>query len=234
MVRLNANILPPVPDIVCDPSCLRYTIALLNVRSILHQVPDITADKILSSANILCFCETWLNGSQCSPVLRPNQIHIRCDRLTCENKGGVMMYVPSQMQLSDIHRFARSGIEAVSCMLLLPNQTPMQIALVYRSPSVSRTTLIAMLTRLLKHVSVSSAPCLILGDFNEDLLHQINSPILTLMSEHGFSQLVTSPTTPQGTLLDHVYCRNPPNHVAIQVKDTYYSDHDTVYCSMPF
>lgn len=100
MVRLNANILPTVPDIVCDPSCL--TIALLNVTSILHQIPDITADKTLSSANILCFCETWLNASQCSPVLRPNQMHIRCDKLTCENKGGVMMYVPSQMQPSDI------------------------------------------------------------------------------------------------------------------------------------
>lgn len=119
-------------------------------------------------------------------------------------------------------------------MLLLPNLTHMQIALLYRSPSVSRTTFIAMLTRLLKHVSVSNVPCVILGDFNEDLLHQINSPILTLMSEYGFAQLVSSPTTPQGTLLDHVYCRYPPNHVAIQVKDTYYSDHDTIYCSMPF
>lgn len=163
MVRLNANILPSVPDIVCDPACL--TIALLNVRSILHQVPDITSDKTLSSANILCFCETWLSGSQCSPVLRPDQMHIRCDRVTCENKGGVMMYVPSQMQPSDIHRFATSGIEAVSCILLLPNLTHMQIALLYRSPSVSRTTLIAMLTRLLQHVSVSNVPCLILGDF---------------------------------------------------------------------
>ena len=61
MVRLSTNMLPPVPQVVCDPSCL--TIALLNVRSILAKVPDITAEKSLNSTNIQCFCETWLNAS---------------------------------------------------------------------------------------------------------------------------------------------------------------------------
>ena len=68
-----------------------------------------------------------------------------------------------------------------------------------------------------------------LGDFNEDLLHHLNSPILSFMSAYGFSQLVKSPTTPQGTIIDHVYYKNPPDNVT---KDTYYSDHDTVYCSI--
>ena len=74
-----------------------------------------------------------------------------------------MMSVPSQMQPSDTQRFATNGIEAVSCMMVLPNLTRIQIALVYRSPR-SRTAFIAMLTRLLRHVSVSNMPCVILGD----------------------------------------------------------------------
>ena len=82
MVRLNANLLQSVPEASCDPvSCV--TIALLNVRSILSKLPDIRADNSLKSASILCFCETWLNASQTSPILLEDQIDIRCDRVTC-------------------------------------------------------------------------------------------------------------------------------------------------------
>ena len=73
----------------------------------------------------------------------------------------------------------------------------LQIALLYRSPSVSMATLITVVSRLLAHVSVSNIPCLILGDFNEDLLHQHQSTLLAVMSNHGFSQLVQCPTMTQ-------------------------------------
>ena len=95
MVRLSTNLLQPV-QVTCDPSS-HVTIALLNVRSILAKLPDITADNSLRSASILCFCETWLNASQPSPVLLDDQIDIRCDRDTCDNKGGVLICVPRQM-----------------------------------------------------------------------------------------------------------------------------------------
>ena len=216
---------------MCKSHCV--SVALLNVRSIGAKLPDVLDDKTLSCASIQCFCETWLNASQLSPVLRPNQIDIRCDRVICENKSGVMICVPSQMHPSDTQRFAANGIEAVCCMLVLPNLARMQIALVYRSPSVCQRTFRTVLCRLLRHMAMCNTPCLVLGDFNEDLLHQLNSPIPSFMSEHGFRQLVKSPTTPQGTIIDHVYYNNPPNNVTIQVKDTYYSDHDTVYCNIP-
>ena len=93
MFRLNSNLLQPVPPVSCDSSC-QVTIALLNVRSILAKLPDIRADHSLRSVSILCFCETWLNASQPSPVLLHNQIDIRCDRITCENKGGVLHLCP--------------------------------------------------------------------------------------------------------------------------------------------
>jgi len=80
MVRLNSNLLPPVPAVLCNPSEVSF--ALLNVRSIVAKLPDIRADKHLSFASILCFCETWLNPSQLSPILLDDQIDIRCDRVT--------------------------------------------------------------------------------------------------------------------------------------------------------
>jgi len=78
------------------------------------KLADVTSDKNLMAASIWCFCETWLNASQPSPVMKDGMIDIRCDRITCENKGGVVMYVPSQMCPSNSQRFATNGIEAVS------------------------------------------------------------------------------------------------------------------------
>ena len=86
--------------------------------------------------------------------------------MTCENKGGVLICVPSQLNPTNVHRLATSGIEAVSTTVQLPNGENWQIAVVYRSPSVPQATL---LTRLLTHVTLCTAPCVILGDFNEDI-----------------------------------------------------------------
>ena len=159
---------------------------------------------------------------------------IRCDRVTCENKGGVLLRVPSHMNPSNVHRFATSGIEAVSATVQLLNVSNMQIAVVYRSPSVPRVILITVLTRLLRHVTLCNTPCVILGDFNEDIVHHQNLAILALMSSFSFKQLVQYPTTSQGTLIDHVYYRNTSGStILVQMQDTYYSDHDTVYCSIP-
>ena len=232
MVRLSSNLLQPLPQIICDPS--HVTIALLNVRCILAKLPDIRADKSLRSASILCFCETWLNASQPSPVLLENQVDIRCDKLTCENKGGVLICVPSHMNPSNVQRFATSGIEAVSATVQLPNAGTMHIAVMYRSPSAPQTTLVTLLTRLLRYMTACTIPCIILGDFNHDLLYHENTAILRLMSSFSFKQLVQYPTTPQATIIDHVYYRHTSkNTIFTQVQDTYYSDHDTVYCSIP-
>ena len=228
MVRLNSNLLPPGPKASCDPC--HVTIALLNVRSIVAKLPDIRTDDNFKSANILCFCETWLNASQPSPVLLDDQIDIRCDRVTCENKGGVLICLTSQMDPSDVQRFTSNGIEAVSATLQILNAGSLQIAMVYRSPSVPQQVFTPVLSRLLRHVSICTTPCVILGDFNCDILNNLNSSVTSFMYSFGFRQLVTVPTTAQGTLIDHVYYRGIPDSAVVHISDTYYSDHDTVYC----
>ena len=79
MVRLTSNLLQPMPEMSSDP--YHVTIALLNVRSLVAKLPDMRIDNSLRSVSILCFCETWLNASQPSPVLLDDQVDIRCDRV---------------------------------------------------------------------------------------------------------------------------------------------------------
>ena len=232
--EMNNNLLQSVPVLSHDPSCV--TVALLNVRSIIAKLPDIRADSNLRSASVLCFCETWLNAAQPSPMLIENQVDIRCDRVTCENKGGVLMCVPSHMTPFNVQRFAVSGIEVVSATVKLPRSECLQIATVYRSPSVPQATLITLLRRLLAHLTQSTTPSIVVGDFNEDLLHNPNSALVRLMESSGFTQLVKCPTTPQGTMIDHAYYKDTSCTAMssiVNVQDTYYSDHDTLYCSIP-
>ena len=147
-----------------------------------------------------------------------------------------MICVPSQMNPSNVQRFATSGIEAVSATIQLPNTHSMQIAVVYRSPCVSQGTSVTVLTRLLRHVSMCRTPCVILSDFNEDIFHHQQSATMSVMSRFNFRQLVTTPTTAQGTLIDRVYYGDPFDQstqaCVVYVKDTYYSDHDTIYCKI--
>lgn len=90
-----------------------------------------------------------------------------------------------------------------------------------------------MLSRLSVHVSASNTRTVSLGDFNEDILSKPNFSIVSLMSNYGFTRLVTASTTAQGTLIDHVYYNKPTTDVIVEIYDTYYSDHDTIYCSIP-
>ena len=111
MVRLNTRLLQSDPQLYFDSLANTHiTIALLNVRSIFAKLPDIAKDNSLRSATIRCFCETWLDASQPSPLVHHDQIGIRCDRISCQNKGGVLICIPNQMQPTNTTRFAFNGI----------------------------------------------------------------------------------------------------------------------------
>ena len=89
------------------------------------------------------------------------------------------------------------------------------------------------LATILNQIATSNIPTIVLGYFNEDLVQNPDSRMLSLMSNNGYKQLVQSPTTDRGTLIDHVYYNRPPGSTVLQVHDTYYSDHDTVCLSVP-
>ena len=89
--------------------------------------------------------------------------------------------------------------------------------------------LLDIIRTILTHLQNSDSVSIIMGDFNEDLLANPDSNLAALMTQCGFSQLVHTPTTDKGTLIDHVYCDSPmPQCAHIHVADTYYSDHDTI------
>ena len=202
MLRLNSKLLQPMYELQCLSLPDTYvTIALLYVRCIVAKLSDLEQDSVLKCASILCFCETWLSPSQPSLVVQGNQVALRCDRALGNHKGRVMISVPQNMQPACTSKFTTNGIEGVTTTLLLPNATQLQVALMYRLPSVSSDAFLSALTTIVNLIAISDIPTVVLGDFNEDLLQKPDSRILTLMASNGYQQLVQSPTTDRGTRL---------------------------------
>ena len=89
------------------------------------------------------------------------------------------------------------------------------------------------LTVQLSKIPHHTVSTVIVGDFNSDILSPPPSNLLHLMSANGFSQLVTAPTTDSGSLIDHIYYNGCTTNTFVDVVDTYYSDHDATFLSLP-
>ena len=79
--------------------------------------------------------------------------------------------------------------------------------------------LLSILTSIISNTSNATQPVIVLGDFNEDVINNQNSSLLSLMSTGGFNQMVNSPTTDRGTLIDLVFiCVEMEAHVGKGLK----------------
>ena len=113
MTRLREKLLQTVPPMQCMPCVSNVTIVLLNVRSVVAKLLDIQSDQELCSANVLCFCETWLSHAQPTPVVNTDHVVLHCDRAINDHKGGTMISVPHTMNPSKPVTFVANGIECL-------------------------------------------------------------------------------------------------------------------------
>ena len=124
-------------------------------------MPDIESDTNLTNTSILCFCEAWFVPTQELPVLR-------CDRTVENNHGGVLLSLPQHMSHRNVIRIGSNGIEVLVTTLLSFYSHSLQLALLYRSPSVSLQCLINTLIDLFNQID-PVVPTILMGDFNVDL-----------------------------------------------------------------
>ena len=242
MERLvTENLLPslPAPHIVTLPSSGIVKIGHLNVRSYHAKLEDIMNDTCIAHTDVMCFTETYLKPHQhvdSLPLKCGSSLLLRCDRPASQelSNGGVMVACVPDLLPELVHIQHSPSLEVVN---ILVNHHQICIIAVYRRPQLPLTTFLPLFTDYLRHLPLSDIPTIILGDFNENVLSSSHASLLSrFMSSHGFSQLLTVPTTDQGTLLDHIYYNRSdaqPGVVQVDVVDTYYSDHNACFISIP-
>ena len=107
------------------------------------------------------------------------------------------------------------------------------VCAIYTKPTTPTTVFCDQLRCLMAAIP-KKYHVIITGDFNDNLLDKDNSDLLNCMKEFGFYQYVSKPTTDSGSLLDHMYYNEMRNDITVEVVDTYFSDHDSVFMTIPF
>ena len=182
-------------------------ISLLNVRSYKQHIPDMKLDTDLTSCNVRCFTETFLQPSHKlseDELLTTGMVPFRRDRQhhTVNERGGILMCVHDVLSPEDRTSLCPSTVEAAAVQVRKRSETYVIVTVYVRPSSVS--SVVASMTNLLQSLD-NTLPTIILGDMNVNLLEDSGIRLLAAMSHHGYRQLVNCPTTDYGSILDHVY-----------------------------
>ena len=222
----------PEPMVWCPPvDCT--AVVHLNVQGLNYgsrtKKTDMQMDKEIQKVDILCLTETHFEDTQVVNVKnfwkdKKGELY-RSDRKGRKG-GGVIIAVSEKFIRNQIK--IDSQLEVVGVEVYCPSKVV--ILCLYIPPSVSKIAAVYHLHQLINSVLHESDRVIVLGDLNEDiLLNQDGKVIHESFVKMGFKQHVTCSTTDYGSLLDHVYsCRI--DDIGIDVVDTYYSDHDRVFC----
>ena len=200
----------------------------LNYRGRTKQT-DVQMDKELQEVDILCLTETHFQETDNIDTSffwtkKKGEVYRKERR---DRKGGGVAVVVSEKYVSrKIH--IESSLEVVGVEVF--GEKKATIICIYIPPSMSKVAAACHLERMVTSVSNIDEQIIIVGDFNEDLLIPVGNKIIrNCFEDLGFKQHVKTATTDYGSLLDHVYSRSVDD-VTIDIQDTYYSDHDRVFC----
>lgn len=199
----------------------------LNIRCFSTNSPYMNRQSIVKELDCFCITETHLSPSDVLQVHHFPWNSSHCFRQDRNSSGGGVMVYAKKSARYTFTKISRTltPLETITVACVLPSKDTLYICTVYRRPATHSSLVITALSQIVLELP-PSAPQVFLGDFNEDLLTK-PSPIRDyLTNDLHFSQLVLTPTTKYGSLLDHVYVKNCSTETTCHVHDTFYSDHD--------
>ena len=160
--------------------------------------------------NILCLTETWfteeykeeIDGFSSSHVIRP-----------LIKSGGVSLYIENKINFQVIPSFCKTttNIE-LNCVEINVSNHSIFILGIYRPHSGTVSEFCGEITEIFEGGFFNGKTCVLLGDFNINLLSEENnvSNFINVMHSFHFLPLITKPTrfgvnNVQPSLLDHVW-----------------------------
>ena len=200
----------------------------LNIHYLYPKLDEIKLILSQQDIDILCLCETFLNETFLTIEMQIENFKMfRKDRQT--NGGGLVIYVRDELHCLQRTDLENISVESIWLEIKQPNSKSFLISYVYRPPS-SKVQWVKDFTLMLDNSLSDEKECIVLGDFNFDLL-KIDSPSkswLDLMESVNFKQLVKDPTRVtlnSATLIDHAFSNTPQNMSSVTVPIYAISDH---------
>ncbi|XP_030832915.1 uncharacterized protein LOC584759 isoform X5 [Strongylocentrotus purpuratus] len=211
-------------------------IMLHNIQGLKQHYVDLQCNPTFLNSDIICLTETWLSDKDDAFEIflahfklyhqsRYNSYSITSDsrqQFKDQSHGGVAVY--SKNEFSSRLDIKIDNLEFIAFLVTCP--VSVVIAVVYRPPTYRIKDFCECLNNLLEELHKVGTKCIVMGDFNDNLLKQ-SSKIQDLMCNHGYTQHVKQSTTEGDTLIDHVYSKGLPL-VETQVIPIYYSYHEAI------
>ena len=197
-----------------------------------------TGAALYSHTDVMCFTETYLRDDNDISYFLSEYDFVAFRRNIQNDKAqksehGLMICISKWMNAQEL-LFRVEGLE--SLVVLVNNlRSRLIVGVVYKPPATSMKTFLKLFESLL-HMMPLNIPTVFVGDFNDNLIDNIDSPLVKMMKCYGFDQLVNTPTTDSGSLLDYIYfnkqATTAEQQSLVDVCDIYYSDHDATFLTM--
>ena len=169
-----------------------------NVRSLLPKIDHLRAICNLSSPDIICIVESWLDSTIAdTEIFIQGYSIVRLDR--SRHGGGVIIFVKSQFTLTPLYR----GTPDFECLIVsiksvvdVPSHS-FTVALFYRPPNSSSVLLDFLFVTLCKSFVLSSSRLFLVGDFNIDFSVPctcLYRKLFSVISSFNLTQVVSEPT----------------------------------------
>ena len=214
---------------IYETNQISFKICYLNARSLHKHIDDVRHDLNFKNTDINIFSETRFISSDNDIMYNIDGYNLfRNDSqsLTSRPFGGMAVF--SRVQFLPGYPCCRNinDIEiTIIKVMILPH---VSIVRIYRSPRIPLQQLLEALSQVL--ISSTSQFNIFIGDFNVNWFNKIIRRLLYnfFVNDNNYRQLVSSATTDDQTLIDHVYTNLPESQASSHILETYFSDHKAV------
>ena len=208
----------------------------INCRSLSNKLHDIIILNNNIKAKIIDVTETWLSSDSKS-IFIPGYSFISACR-SGKRGGGVGFFIHQDLHFSPINlSFNFSSFEGLFVRLEL-NHSSLMLGVAYRPPNNSVKVFNDEFRLLLDHIT-KRRNCILLGDFNLDLLETPNSTAIqefqsTALSHclHPKITLPTRITSTSATIIDNVFSNILDRDSIAKIIIDDISDHLPIYLSL--
>ena len=204
-----------------------FTFLLLNTRSFPKHAIDISKDKRLYQADILCLTETHITPEQTTHMADQHLSQFQFLNDRSEDKFQSLSVGYRDTVRIDFY-YAVQGRSYVNLSKINFMNFSFRVLLLYRKNSENLNNFYENLIEINTHQNFD----IILGDFNVNALEQ-NSQVKQVWS--NYMQVVTESTQISCSLLNHIFiCKQMNLDMIVQnvVITTYFSDHDAVFFTL--
>ena len=204
-----------------------FIIAHHNIQSLHAHIEDLKKNVEMQKAHVICLSETWITNSSQSDNLTIDGY--RLEMLNTGKGRGVAMYVQDDIDYT-LQPLLCEECDALAIKTY--GASNLLIVAVYKPVATSKAAFCKEMSNITAQTELLDTDYTVfVGDFNHNLLKETVLPPLRI-----YQQLITEPTTANGTLLDHIYItpRPPPSRYEAGVLTSYYSYHEPVFLAIKY